>query len=224
MTSANKFDPSTSTFEESLGLGRANKRLQGRKILVVGAGQREIIDEDPPIGNGRAMATLFAREGATVVCLDVSKEAAENTVRQIQSEGGEAYPYVFDVRKAEQIGSALEDAKKLLGGHLDGMALVVGISRGLPLSRITKDSWDDEFAVNVRSHMLFSQRALQVMDPGAAIVILSSLAGQRTGTNPAYETSKAAQVALTRAVARMGEPRGIRANAIAPVSINSRSI
>jgi NAD(P)-dependent dehydrogenase (short-subunit alcohol dehydrogenase family) len=220
MAPTNNLDLSASVFAETLGSGRAYKRLQGRKILVVGAGQREVVDENPPIGNGRAMATLFAREGAAVVCLDVNKEAAENTVRQIQSEGGEAYPYIFDVQNAELIGSAVDDAKKLLGGHLDGLALVVGISRGLPLDKITKDSWDTEFAVNVRSHMLFSQHALRVMDPGAAIVILSSLAGQRTGTNPAYESSKAAQVALARAVARMGEPRGIRANAIAPVSLN----
>jgi NAD(P)-dependent dehydrogenase (short-subunit alcohol dehydrogenase family) len=217
-------DSSASIFEETLGLGRANKRLQGRKILVVGAGQREVVDEDPPIGNGRAMATLFAREGATVVCLDVNKEAAEATVQQIRSEGGAAFPFTFDVRKAELIGSAVDDVKKLLGGHLDGLALVVGISRGLPLNKITKDSWDDEFAVNVRSHMLFSQHALKVMDPGSAIVIISSLAGQRTGTNPAYESSKAAQIALTRAIARIGEPKGIRANAIAPVSLNTVQI
>jgi NAD(P)-dependent dehydrogenase (short-subunit alcohol dehydrogenase family) len=220
MVPLDNLDPSASVFEETLGTGTANNRLRGRKILVVGAGQREIIDESPPIGNGRAMATLFAREGAAVVCLDVNQEAAEATAKQIRSEGGEAYPYVFDVRNAELIGKAIQDAKKLLGGHLDGLALVVGISRGLALNKITKDSWDDEFAVNVRSHMLFSQQALPIMDPGAAIVILSSLAGQRTGTNPTYESSKAAQVALARAVAKMGEPKGIRANVIAPVSLH----
>jgi len=128
-----------------------------------------------------------------------------------------AYPYVFDVRNADRIAKAVEDAKNLMGG-LDGIMLVVGISRGLPLHKITKDSWDDEFGVNVRSHMLFAQKALQTMDPGAAIVIISSMAGQRTGTNPTYETSKAAQVALARAIARIGEPKGIRANVIAPVS------
>jgi NAD(P)-dependent dehydrogenase (short-subunit alcohol dehydrogenase family) len=219
MAPSDLLDPSASVFQETLGLGTSSKRLRGRKILVVGAGQRKVVDEEPPVGNGRAMATLFAREGAAVVCLDVNKEAAEATVKQIRSEGGEAYPYVFDVRNAGMISKAVEDAKQLLGGHLDGLALVVGISRGLPLYKITKDSWDDEFAVNVRSHMLFSQCALQVMDPGAAIIILSSLAGQRTGTNPTYETSKAAQVALARAVAKMGEPKGIRANVIAPVSL-----
>ena len=58
---------------------------------MVGAGQRKIIDEEPPIGNGRAMAVLFAREGAEVACIDVNKEAADNTVAQITSEGGKAF-------------------------------------------------------------------------------------------------------------------------------------
>ena len=64
---------------------------------MVGAGQRNIIDEDPPIGNGRAMSVLFAREGATVACIDVSKEAADNTVAQITTEGGKAFTDVVDV-------------------------------------------------------------------------------------------------------------------------------
>lgn len=155
MAPSDKLDPSSSVFPETLGIGVANKRLQGRKILVVGAGQRDIIDENPPVGNGRAISTLFAREGATVVCLDVAKDAAESTVNQIKSEGGKAYSYVFDVRKGEQTGKAVDDAKELLGG-LDALVLVVGISRGLPLHKISGESWDDELAVNVRSHMLFA--------------------------------------------------------------------
>jgi NAD(P)-dependent dehydrogenase (short-subunit alcohol dehydrogenase family) len=165
---AREVDPSSSIFEETLGIASSYGRLRGRKVLVVGAGQRKIIDNDPPIGNGRAISTLFAREGAAVVCLDVNKEAAEATAAQIKSEGGVAYPYICDARDTDSIGGAVDDAKKLLGGNLDALVLVVGISRGLPLLKITKDSWDDEFAVNVRSHMLFAQKTLQVMDPGVS--------------------------------------------------------
>ena len=75
----------------SAGPGQSHGRLAGRRIIVVGAGQRKIIDEEPPIGNGRAMAVLFAREGAQVACIDVNKEAADNTVAQITSEGGKAF-------------------------------------------------------------------------------------------------------------------------------------
>ena len=59
-----QIDPSASLHAEALGQADSHGRLKGRRIIVVGAGQRKIIDEEPPIGNGRAMAVLFAREGA----------------------------------------------------------------------------------------------------------------------------------------------------------------
>jgi len=215
-------DPSSSVFLETLGKAKSNKRLQGRKILVVGAGQIDIGENDSPIGNGRAIAILCAREGAAVVCLDVNQAAADVTVNHIKHEGGEAYPYVFDVRNADSIEKAVGDAKVLLGGRLDGLVLGVGISRGLPLFKLTKEAWDDDFAVNLRSHMLFAQSALRVMDNGSSIVMLSSMAGQSAGSgNPAYEASKAAQVALGRALAKVGEPNGTRANVIAPGYIDT---
>jgi NAD(P)-dependent dehydrogenase (short-subunit alcohol dehydrogenase family) len=209
-------NPSDSIFLETLGRAKPAQRLLGRKILVVGAGQRNTVDENVPIGNGRAISVLFAREGATIVCLDWNREAAETTVAQIKAEGGKASAQVFDVRNADGIAKAVDDSKAHMGG-LDGLALVVGISKGLPLAKLTKEAWDDDFAVNVRSHMLFSQRAVEVMSPGGSIVLLSSMASQRaSGGNPAYETSKAAQLALVRAIARAGESNGIRANTIAP--------
>jgi NAD(P)-dependent dehydrogenase (short-subunit alcohol dehydrogenase family) len=209
-------DPSASIHPETLGQAKAHGRLAGRRIVVVGAGQRKIIDEDPPIGNGRAMSVLFAREGAHVACVDVNRETADNTVAQIASEGGKAFTHVADVSDATAIAPALEHCAKQLGG-LDGLALNVGISSGLSLPKMTAEAWDKDFAVNVRSHMLFAQKALELMSPGGAIVLMSSMASQRANArNPAYESSKAAQIALGRAIARAGEDKGIRCNVIAP--------
>lgn len=209
-------DPSASLHAESLGQAPPRGRLQGRRIVVVGAGQRTIVDEEPPIGNGRAMAVLFAREGAAVACIDANKDAADATVKQISSEGGRAFADVLDVSEASAIAPALQRCAARLGG-LDGLALNVGISHGLPLSRMTAEIWDKDFAVNVRSHMLFAQKALEIMAPGGAIILMSSMASQRgNARNPAYESSKAAQIALGRAIARAGEEKGIRCNVIAP--------
>jgi NAD(P)-dependent dehydrogenase (short-subunit alcohol dehydrogenase family) len=214
-------DPSASLHAESLGLANGRGRLQGRRIIVVGAGQRNIIDEEPPIGNGRAMSVLFAREGAHVACIDVNKEAADDTVKQITAEGGKAFTDVVDVSDAAAIGPAIARCAKQLGG-LDGLALNVGISCGLSLPKMTAEAWDKDYAVNVRSHMLFAQAALGVMSPGGAITLTSSMASQRAnGRNPAYESSKAAQIALGRAIARAGEDKGIRCNVIAPGFIDS---
>ena len=216
-----KIDPSASLHAEALGQARSHGRLAGRRIIVVGAGQRKIIDAEPPIGNGRAMAVLFAREGAQVACIDMNQEAANNTVAQITSEGGKAFADIVDVSDIAAIAPAVERCAKHLGG-LDGLALNVGISHGLSLADMTVEAWEKDYAVNVRSHMLFAQKALEVMSPGGAIILMSSMASQRgNGRNPGYESSKAAQIALSRAIARAGEEKGVRCNVIAPGFIDS---
>ena len=159
-------------------MAKSHGRLAGRRIIVVGAGQRNVIDENPPIGNGRAMSVLFAREGASVACIDVSKEAADDTVGQITAEGGKAFTDVVDVSDISAIAPSVERCAKRLGG-LDGLALNVGISCSLPLPKMTAEAWDRDYAVNVRSHMLFAQKALETMSPGGAIILTSSMASQR---------------------------------------------
>lgn len=217
----NEIDPSRQLHVESLGRTPGRGRLQGRRIIVVGAGQRVTVDAEPPIGNGRAMSVLFAREGAAVACIDVSRDAVAATCAQITNEGGRALAETVDVADAQAIGPAVERCAERLGG-LDGLVCNVGISHGLPLDKLTPQAWDKEHAINVRSHMLFAQKALTLMDPGSAIVLVSSLASQRaTGKNPAYETSKAAIVALARSVAKAGEPRGVRCNSLAPGLIDT---
>lgn len=216
-----KLDPSASLHPESIGAAKPLGRLQGRRIMVVGAGQRKTVDEEPPIGNGRAISVLFAREGASVACVDIAQDAADNTCQQIISEGGKAFTDIADVSDPDAIAPCLERCAKTLGG-LDGLMLNVGISHGLQLPNMTIESWDKNFGINVRSHMQFAQAALKVMDPGSSIILTSSVASQRAnGYNPAYEASKAAQIALGRAIARAGEERGIRCNVVAPGYIDT---
>ena len=209
-------DPQRQVFPETLGCSTGKGRLEGRRIIVVGAGQRMTEDEHPPVGNGRAISVLFAREGARVACIDISREAVEDTCKQVAKEGGVAHAIVGDVSDAASIPSLTRECVQQLGG-LDGLVLNVGISKALPLKSQTPNDWDYEFAVNVRSHMLFSQAALEIMEPGSSIVLMSSLASQRASSgNPAYESSKAAQVALARSIARAGEAKGIRCNSVLP--------
>jgi NAD(P)-dependent dehydrogenase (short-subunit alcohol dehydrogenase family) len=211
-------DPNTSTHLPTLGLSPRRGRLDGRNILVVGGGQRKIVESDPPIGNGRAMCVLFAREGAKVVVLDSNLDAAEATVAHIKAEGGEAFPLQFDVRNAGGIPGVVKRTRELLGGKLDGMVLSVAYSRGLPLNKITAKSWDDEFEVNVRAYALFLKEciALKGVDEGGGVVLISSMAGQRaSGAGVTYESAKASLGGLVRSGARFGEPRGVRCNGVA---------
>ena len=128
--------PDQHVYDEALGRAPARDRLAGRRIMVVGAGQRQTVDEEPPVGNGRAISLLFAREGAHVACIDINREAAEGTATRIVSEGGRAFVEVADVGDADAIAPLVDRCREQLGG-LDGLVLNVGISKGLRLNAMT---------------------------------------------------------------------------------------
>lgn len=208
-------------FDETLGKAPGRGRMNGRRIVVVGAGQRDIGDVNPPIGNGRAIARLLAREGAHVACLDKSVAAAQSTSEQIVAEGGKAFPVVLDVSDPGAIADGVERCKVQMGGF-DGLVLNVGITKGLRLQEQTPETWNEEFSVNLTSNMLFAKHALHEMPPGSSIVVVSSIGGLRASTmNPAYEASKAAQMALAKSIAAAGEAKAIRCNAVLPGLIDT---
>jgi len=205
--------PGQQMYEPALGLAPGLGRMKGRRILVVGGGQRKTVDDDMPMGNGRGISRVLGREGASVAILDSSLEAANNVVNEICADGGKALPVVLDVLDHAAIPGAVERVAKELGG-LDGLVLNVG-KTSIPFQQVAVDEWDTVFAINVRSHMLFARKALEVMDEGSSIILVSSLAALRPGSRQtAYEASKAAQLQLTRSIALEGEPRGIRCNCL----------
>src|SRR5699024_7429044 len=138
------------------------------------AGQRAVEGDEAPVGNGRAISMLAAREGAKVVCVDINEDSIRQTADLITAEGGTATPLVADIARPADISRMLVEAKSALG-KLDGLAINVGISHALPLDQMTPEAWDYEFAVNLRSHMLICQEALRIMEPGSSIVLMSSL-------------------------------------------------
>jgi NAD(P)-dependent dehydrogenase (short-subunit alcohol dehydrogenase family) len=74
--------------DEPLGRAPDRGRLRGRRVLVVGAGTRPTPEAEPPVGNGRAIACLCAREGAAAACADRDAGAARETLARVQKEGG----------------------------------------------------------------------------------------------------------------------------------------
>src|SRR5256885_15205523 len=197
------------------------ERLAGRRILVVGAGTRSSDDPDAPVGNGRAISVLAAREGAAVACADRDEHAARETARLIAESGASARVVVGDVTDDGACARIVAEAGDALGG-LDGVVCNVGIGLGRGLADTTAGEWDAVQSVNVRSHFLVCRAALPVMADGGAIVLISSIAGIVAGTRiPAYDTSKAALAGLCRHVAIEGARRGIRANVVAPGLIDT---
>ncbi|HJR23857.1 MAG TPA: SDR family NAD(P)-dependent oxidoreductase [Acidimicrobiales bacterium] len=195
--------------------------LDGRKVLVVGAGTRPSDNPDAPVGNGRAIAVVAGREGASVACADVDAEACAATTELVGAEGAPAHALVADVTDADACAALVAGAEEAMGG-LDGLVCNVGIGAGMGVGGTTADQWDAVFSVNVRSHFLLAQAALPRMPEGGAIVFISSIAGLVPGSRiPAYDASKSALAGLCRQVAAEGARRGVRANVVAPGLIDT---
>lgn len=206
---------------EARGAAPTRGRLKGAHILVVGAGSQPCADPDAPMGNGRAISLLCAREGARVICVDKDEPAAAATRDQIIGEGGPASVIVADVSRDQDcervVAESLRDEKKITG-----VVLNVGIGLGRGLSATSAKEWDQVFAVNLRAHFLIARAALPHLNAGASLVFISSVAGLRPGTNvPAYDSSKAGLAGLCRHVAFEGSRRGVRANVVAPGLIDT---
>ena len=182
-------------------------RLAARRVLVVGAGTQPSDDPDAPVGNGRAIAVLAAREGAEVGCVDRDRTAAEDTAAWIEREGGRSRVLVVDVTTEASCRALIAEA-----GTIDGLVLNVGIGRGGGLAGTSGTDWDETLAVNLRSHFLIVREALPRLAEGSAIVFIGSVAGLQPGSRlPAYDASKAGLIGLCRHVALEGARRGVRA-------------
>jgi|GEM_PF-46553 len=214
-------DPARQLFAPALGRAKPAGRLAGRRVLVVGGGQRRTVDDVPPVGNGRAMTVLFAREGAAVACADMDLASAEDSVAWARREGGRGHALQADVSQPEEIARLVREAVQVLGG-LDGLVLNVGIGNSSRFGTETAEAWDAVMDVNLRAHMLCAQAAAEAMDEGGSMVFVSSTASISPLTGiPAYECSKAALAALCRSAAYAAHGRGLRANVIAPGLIDT---
>jgi NAD(P)-dependent dehydrogenase (short-subunit alcohol dehydrogenase family) len=207
------------TAAESLGEAPGRGRLEGRRILIVGGGQETYDLEDPPIGNGRAMAILFAREGAAVAVADLNSASAGETAELAGRDGATAVALEADAADEESVKSMLAAASDALGG-LDGMMLNVGIGAGLGLQGTSVEDWDRVLAVNLRAHFLGCKHALPVLEDGGAIVLMGSVAALEYIPIPSYGASKAALESLTRSAAVEGAPR-VRVNLLVPGLIDT---
>jgi NAD(P)-dependent dehydrogenase (short-subunit alcohol dehydrogenase family) len=206
--------------DEARGEAPGRGRLEGRRILVVGAGQEDHGLEDPPIGNGRAMSVLFGREGASVAVADLNADTAEATAELVRAEGATAEVIAADAADERASAAMFESAAKALGG-LDGVVMNLGIGAGLGIGGTSTEDWDRVMAVNVRSHFLGCKHGLAAMgEEGGAIVLVGSIASREVMPFPAYAASKAALESLCRQSAVEGAPR-VRTNLLIPGLIDT---
>jgi NAD(P)-dependent dehydrogenase (short-subunit alcohol dehydrogenase family) len=190
-------------------------RLAAKVAIVTGAGSR-----GPGVGNGKAAAILFAREGARVLCVDQVKERAEETVDLIRAEGGAAEPFAADVTRAADCRAMVEAAVARWGG-LDVLHNNVGIESRHGLMETTEAEWDRVMAVDLKSVLLATQAAVPALERRGAgsVICVSSIAALRGYGRTAYAAAKAGVIGFVHSVAVQLGPLGIRVNAIAPGTV-----
>lgn len=181
------------------------------KVAIVTGGSRDI---------GRAVSCQLAQEGAKVVINYHSNLAnAEETLKQITDNGGEAIIVKGDVTKSAEVAELIDKAKAAFG---DEIHILVNVAGGMvarkPTLELDEDFWDAVMDLNLKSVYLVSKATIPHMKSGASIVNLSSLAG-RDGGGPgasAYATAKGGVMTYTRALAKELGPKNIRVNAVLP--------
>jgi NAD(P)-dependent dehydrogenase (short-subunit alcohol dehydrogenase family) len=190
-------------------------RLEGKRAIVVGAGQTP----GETIGNGRATALLFARQGAHVVAVDRHEGSARDTVDMIADEGGRAEVVVADIASEEECRRLVAEALEVLGG-IDVLHNNVGIGAGDSTPhRLEAEVWDRIMDVNLKAMWLTCKHVVPVMreqGSGAIVNISSTAAIMAANTLTAYKISKAGVNALTQALASSNAKYGLRVNAIMP--------
>lgn len=192
-----------------------NTRLAGKVAIVVGAGQTP----GETIGNGRAIALTFARQGAEVMCVDRLAERTEETVAMILADGGAAFAQSADVTKLVDVEEIVATAIKRWG-RIDILVNNVGVGAAGdgPSHRCTDEAFERVFEINFNGARRLIRAALAPMrEAGSGSIInISSLASIAGANMISYEISKAALNRLTTATAQGSASKGVRCNAILP--------
>lgn len=192
-------------------------KLKDRVAVVTGAGT----------GMGRAIAELFAAEGARVIVnYSRSKDAAEEVVTAIRAAGGTATAVCADVSKKDS-AKELMSAAATEYGRVDYLINNAGWSTRIPHTQfddLSDEIWDRTFDTNLRG-MFYCVRAaapLLKQQPGAAIVNIASVAAvMGQGSSMAYAASKGGMVTMTKSLARALAP-DVRVNAVLPGFVRTR--
>jgi NAD(P)-dependent dehydrogenase (short-subunit alcohol dehydrogenase family) len=184
-------------------------KLEGKIAIVTGGGG----------GIGRAIAIRFAKEGASVVLAGPTMEKVEAVEKEINDAGGNAFAVRTDVADepgVEQMVSRTLDKF----GQIDILVNNAGIAGPTALiPNITREDWDDTFAINLTGAFLCAKHAMphMIARQRGCIINITSIAGlQAYAFRSPYCASKWGMIGLTQTLAEEGGRYGITANAIAP--------
>lgn len=189
-------------------------RLNGKVAVITGAAS----------GMGKAIAELFAAEGASVVVSDLQAESAQSVVTAIEANGGKAIAVACNVAKEEDVQRLIDTAVEKLG-TVDILVNNAGIMDNfVPAGELTDELWERVFAINTTGPMRTTRKVLPIFTERKSGVIVNiasagGLQGSRAGA--AYTAAKHAIVGFTKNVGFQYAPLGIRCNAIAPGGVKT---
>ncbi len=174
-------------------------------------------------GMGRAIAQLFAREGAKVAVVDRDEEGGRETARLIQEAGGQASFVYADVSNEDDVRAAVQTTVERYG-RLDVLVNNAGIVVMGGAAQTSLEDWDRVQAVNLRGAFLCVKHAIPHMQRqgGGAIVSVASIGGLvAVPAHAAYNAAKSGLVGLTRQIAVDYGPDNIRANVVCPTATDT---
>ena len=182
--------------------------LQGKRILITGAGQ----------GIGFVMAQGLAQYGAEMIINDISETWANDAVMKLRDEGATAYPAVFNVTDADSVENAISRIEKEIGA-IDVLFNNAGIQRRHPFTEFPVQEWNDVISVNQTAVFLVSQAVAKRMitrQQGKIVNICSMQSELGRDTITPYAAAKGAVKMLTRGMCVELARHNIQVNGIAP--------
>ncbi len=190
-------------------------QLDNKTALITGAGS----------GIGKAAAILLAKEGARVAALGRTADELQETVAEIESNGGEALSLIADISLPDEMEQAVQ---KMVDQweRVDIVFANAGINGvWAPIEELAPEEWDKTLDVNLKGTFLTVKYAVPYLKKrGGSIIVTSSVNGTRVFSNTgatAYSSSKAAQVAFTKMIALELAEHRVRANVICPGAIET---
>jgi NAD(P)-dependent dehydrogenase (short-subunit alcohol dehydrogenase family) len=194
-------------------------RLQGKVAIVSGAGC-----VGPGWGNGRAMAVIFAQEGAKVFAADKNPDAMTETIARVRESGGEIEPHQCDATDSAQVAKMMA-ACQARYGRIDILVNNVGGSAAGGVAELSEEAWDGQMDYNLKTVFLGCKHAISVMvaQGGGAIVNIASASGTRWSGSAqvGYAASKAGVLQLSRVTAVQYASKGIRVNTVVPGQLHT---
>jgi NAD(P)-dependent dehydrogenase (short-subunit alcohol dehydrogenase family) len=194
-------------------------RLQGKVAIVSGAGC-----VGPGWGNGRAMAVIFAQEGAKVFAADKNMDAMTETLARVREAGGEIEPHQCDATVAAEVKNMVAACQARFG-RVDVLVNNVGGSAAGGAAELSEEGWDTQMDYNLKSVFLGCKHAIPAMiaQGGGAIVNVASASGIRWSgaAQVGYAASKAGVIQFSRVTAVQYAAQGIRVNTVIPGQLHT---